>query len=150
MDINAVFAGLANAVDELPLQGTTLRVKAMDYLAENPPIPCFEVAEFQIRYNRTFATEAKPFGMAEVTITANLLLSRGDDESGQKEARALASSGTNTVIQAIHAARGAPGQAALGGACDDVVVRSAQGPRLADYGSAKYYVVEFSLFVIGD
>jgi hypothetical protein len=151
MDLNAVFLGLADAVNDAEIPGTTLRITATDFAPESPPIPAFQVEEFSIRYHRTMATAAKPQGDVELSVTAALLLSRGDDKSGQREARALSGTGSNTIIAAIEAARGEPSSTptALGGAAEDCWVVSARGPRLVDYGDVRYYTVEFSIMVIG-
>lgn len=148
--MDRVFRELAAAVNEALVPGTTAKVSAFNWAPEAISPPHFEVAEFQITYHRTMATEAKPFGDSQVQITCNLLLSRGDDESGQVEAQRLSGAATDTVIAALEAARGAPGQSALNGAIDDFYVTSARGPRLIDYGTVKYYGIEFSLFAYGD
>jgi hypothetical protein len=45
--------------------------------------------------------------------------------------------------------RGAPGQQALSGACDDLHLQRVQGPRLFNIGEAAYYGLEFTVFVMG-
>jgi hypothetical protein len=59
------------------------------------------------------------------------MVSRADDLSGQATLDALLSgSGPASLKAAIEAARGAPGQAAPGGAADDLQVVRAQSYRL--------------------
>lgn len=133
------------------IQGTTLQVTALDHLPDQPVLPSFELAEFNMTYHRTMATEAHPFGQVNVQITANLLLSRAGAQTGQAEARRLASPANDSIVAALLAARGAPGQPALNGACEDFYVQSARGPRLIDGGTetVKFYAIEFAIHLIG-
>lgn len=148
MDIDAVFTGLADAVNNAQLTGNTVRVTASAFMPDFPEVPHFYPYTFRGAYDKTFG------GTLEVTVTAHLLLSRAEQENAIGEATRLAGTGTNTIFAAIEAARG-PASAtptALGGAADEVTVRSVEGPRLFDFGDGapKFWGLEFTIFVIGD
>lgn len=143
LDIDAVYAGLAAAINDAELQGATQKVTATEFAPEALSVPHFFPAEFTADYDKTFG------GLTELIVIARLMLSRADDKAGQAEARRLASAGQNTIRAALRAARGEPGEMALGGAADDVHLRRAQGPRLYEYGEHSYYGLEFTIFVMG-
>ena len=145
LDIDAVYQGLAAAINGAAIQGTTRQVTATAFSPDLPEPPHFFCAEFDGTYDRTFG------GQMELVVTARLMLSRADDdgESGQREAFRLASAGADTIREAINEARGAPGEDALDGACDDLYLRRVTGPRLYDYGDDNFYGLEFTIFVMG-
>lgn len=144
LDINLVYERIASAVNSASLQGETLQVTATAFSPDVPTVPHFFLAEFTGDYDRAYG------GLMELTITARLMLSRSSDETGQREARRLASAGADTIQEAINDARGAPGQAALSGACDDLWLRRVTGPRLYDYGTdGHFFGLEFMIFVMG-
>lgn len=143
MDISRVYTELADAVSGAKLMGSTLRVTATDFAPDSPTVPHFYLAEFTGVYEKTFG------GLMELTITARLLLSRGDERSGQQEAQRLASAATNTIRSVLVSARGAPGQSALNGEADDLWLQRVTGPRLYDFGEDHYYGLEFTIFVMG-
>lgn len=147
LDIDLVYERIAEAVNDAELQvGTgTKKVVAVEFAPDSIDPPMFQLMEFTGDYDRTFG------GDMEVVISARLMLSRADADgkAGQKEARKLASAGTNTVRSALYAApRDATGHA-LNGACDDLHLRRVVGPRLYDYGEAHFYGLEFTIFVMG-
>ncbi len=144
LDINLVYERIAEAVNDATLDGETLRVTATAFSPDVPTVPHFFPAEFIADYDRTFG------GLTELVITARLMLSRASDETGQREARRLASAGVNTIREAINTAAGSPGEMALDGAADDIHLRRATGPRLYDYGTdGHFYGLEFTIFVMG-
>ncbi|HEX5995357.1 MAG TPA: hypothetical protein VFY84_09480 [Jiangellales bacterium] len=144
MDIAEVFTALATAVNGSAIQGTTLQVTATAFAPDVPTVPHFFPAEIVGDYDRTFG------GLMEVVLTARLMLSRATDSTGHLEAVTLASPGVGTISAAIDAARGAPGQPALSGACDDLHLRRVTGPRLYDYGTdGHFFGLEFTIFVMG-
>jgi hypothetical protein len=78
------------------------------------------------------------------------MISIADPKSGQRAARStLGATGDGSIPAAIEAARGAPGAKALGGACDDIIVRSVTGPRLFQIAEVQFYGLEFQLFAMG-
>lgn len=141
MDVGAIRAALADAVrDAVP------GLNCFGYLPDSVPEPCFYTGEVEITYDQVFQR-----GMDELLITCRVLTSRADDRSGQAALDSyLAGSGDLSVKAAIEAARGAPGEAALGGLCDDLHVRSVQGYRMYQVGEVYYYGAELVVRVIGE
>ena len=143
LDVDLVFRQLAAAVTDAQIPGTTKRVVATPFSPDNPTPPHFFVAEFIGDYDETYGEDMN------LTVTARLMLSRASEDTGQAEGRSLAGTGTNTIRHALEAARGAPGQAALNGACDDIQLKRVVGPRLYQYGDDQFYGLEFTIFVLG-
>lgn len=143
MDINAVYDALVAAINGAQLTGNTLQVTAGKGLTYPDP-PYFLPFTFQVNYDRSFA------GQADATVTAYLLLSRAEDVNAMQEALTLSSSGADTIRDALEAARGVPGQMALSGVANDLQLKTAQGPRLLDFGTdGHFWGVEFTIFVLG-
>lgn len=140
MDIKAIRKALADVVrDAVP------SLNCFGYLPESIPEPCFYVGEVEIDFDRTFRR-----GLDEALITCRVLTGRSDDRAGQEALdRYLSGSGEHSIKAAIEAARGAPGEAALGGLCDDLHVRRVQAYRLFLVGEVYYYGAEIIVRVIG-
>lgn len=143
MDIDAVCEAIAAAITAAELEVNDKRVTATPFAADNLTPPHFYTAEFIGNYDKTFGA------LTELTLTCRLMTSSADDRAGQQQAKALASTGTGTLHDAFRNMRGAPGQAALSGACDDLHLQRVQGPRLFDIGEVAYYGLEFTVFVMG-
>lgn len=143
MDVDAVYQAICDAVTDAAVNANGQRVTATAFAPDGLTVPHFFPAEFVGNYDQTFG------GLAELTITARLMLSRADDSSGQEMAQKLAGTGESTIRAALVAARGLPGQAALGGTAEDIHLQRVQGPRLYDIGQASYYGLEFTIFVMG-
>lgn len=143
MDIDAVCTAIADAITDAELEAGGNRVTATPFASEALTAPHFYTAEFTGNYDKTFGA------LTELTLTCRLMLSRADDRSGQQGAKALASTGTGTIHAAFRAMRGEAGQAALGGAADDIHLQRVQGPRLYEIGQATFYGLEFTVFVMG-
>ena len=145
LDLDAVAIALATAVNDAQITLNGQRLTALDAVPSTiaaPPL--FAVAEFVNTYHRSFA------GMDEVTFTCRLFVSLVTSEDGQRTARQAASSaGAKAILDALEAARGDPGQPALGGAAQDLVVQNVRGPRIYEIGEKSYYGLEFSVFVLG-
>jgi hypothetical protein len=108
--------------------------------------PCFFIADYTIDYDKTMTR-----GLDAITFTGRVLVSRADDLAGQAMLdRMLSGSGAASLKQAIEAARGAPGTAALGGYAHDLRVTRCQGLRLYEHNGADYLGAEISIDVIGD
>lgn len=145
MDIDAVCTAIADAITTAQLSVNGQRVTATPFAADSYVVPHFYTAEFEAVYDQTFA--AAP----QMTLTCRLLLSAADDLAGQQQGKSLASTGAvNTLHQAFRDMRGDPGQSALSGACDDLHLQRARGPRLLDVGGdVSYYGIEFTILVVG-
>ncbi len=127
--------------------GATLNdvaITAMDTLPQVIDPPVFAVGEITVAPHKTFG------GQDEATFTCYLFTSRADAPEGQRTARQAASStGTASIRAALEAARGAPGQSALGGAADDLYLRSVRAARPYVIGDVAYTGAEFTVFVMG-
>lgn len=148
MDIYAVHAAIADAVKGAQLTGNTQRVVATPFMPMQPEVPHFYPHSWRILYDRTFGGEQYK-GMNELTTTWHLVLALADDEAGFSEASRLAGSGESTIRAALLAARGGPGEDALGGAAEDLRLVSASGPSLVDIGDLHLLAIELPISVIG-
>jgi hypothetical protein len=141
VDLELVCTGLADAVRAYGIAGLT----CLDYVPDRVSPPTFYTAEVEIDYNGTFR------GDPDVRVTCRVLTSRSNDQSGQALLkRYMASSGANSIKAALESGSGAPGQAALNGACDDLHVRRLQGHRLYTVGENSYFGAEWIVHVFGD
>lgn len=109
--------------------------------------PCICVGEVQITPSRTMGNATEP-GMEEMVITVSVFTSTVEDESGQRILDALI--GRKGIVRsAIWAMRGAPGQAALGGACDDLYLFDISGYGMISVGdNGTLYGATFSVRAI--
>ncbi|MEV0227982.1 hypothetical protein [Nonomuraea sp. NPDC050786] len=138
--MGAVRKGLADAVRD-----RTPSLNCFGYVPDSVPEPCFYAGEVDITFDRTFGR-----GLDEIEVTCRLLVSRADDRSGQAALdRYLAGSGPHSVKAALVAARGAPGEPALGGLCDDLHLMRVQAYRMYEVGQVLYYGAELVVRVIG-
>ncbi|GGS87645.1 hypothetical protein GCM10010156_52700 [Planobispora rosea] len=140
MDIGAIRDAIADAVrDAIP------RLNCFGYCPDSIPEPCFYVGEVDIEFDQAFGR-----GLDELMVTCRLLVSRSDDRAGQAALdRHLAGSGPHSIKAALGAARGAPGEMALGGLADDVHLQRVQGYRMYQVGDTYYYGAELVVRVIG-
>jgi hypothetical protein len=140
MNIGLVRERLAEAC--LTIEG----LNCYGYAPDAVTVPCFFAAEVDIAFDR-HAFNGKG---DEVTATLRLLVSKADDKEGQGALDAYLGRGDRSIKLAIEAARGAPGEAALDGACDDLHVLRVQGYRLYEHNGIDYYGAEFVVRVIGE
>ncbi|MFD8531528.1 hypothetical protein ACFV0L_29320 [Streptosporangium canum] len=140
MDVGDIRVGLAGAVrDRIP------SLNCFGYVPDSVPEPCFYAGEVDITFDRTFGR-----GLDEIEVTCRLLVSRADDRAGQAALdRYLAGSGPRSIKAALVAARGAPGEHALGGLCDDLHLMRVQAYRMYQVGEHHYYGAELIVRVIG-
>lgn len=106
--------------------------------------PHFYVGEYTVEYDQTYG------GLMDVLLTCRLMVSRSDDEAGQALLKSFVKrSGPSSIKAALEAGRGAPGEAALGGACDDIQVTGVRANRLYTVGTGTYVGAEWTIRVIG-
>lgn len=144
MDIDDVCTAIAAAITTAALTVNDQRVTASPFAPDALMPPHFYTAEFIGDYDKTFGNP-----LTELTLTCRLMLTSADDRAGQQQAKILASTGTGTLHQTFRDMRGAPGQSALSGACDDLHLKRVAGPRLFTIGEAAFYGLEFTVFVMG-
>jgi len=147
MLISAVRQGIADAVTAgvvTPVGGTALL--ALAYVPDMvPDTPCLFVQPGELIFDKTFQR-----GVDSLSVTVVVYVSRADDIDSQIQLDAYtAGAGPSSVKAAIEAARGAPGQLALSGACDDLRVVSVRSYQWFVHGEVKYLGAQFTVEVIG-
>lgn len=95
-------------------------------------LPCLCVGEVQITPSRTMGNQEGP-GMEEMVVTLSLFVATAEDESGQRILDALISR-KGPVRRALWDMRGEPGEAALGGAADDLYLFDISGYGMISIG----------------
>lgn len=95
-------------------------------------LPCLCVGEVEIAPNGTFGGPDES-GMERITLTISAFTSTAEDESGQRTLDALLSR-KGKVRRALWDMRGEPGQAALGGAADDISLTGISGYGMISVG----------------
>lgn len=142
MDIGAIRKAVPAAVGHPIIP----ELNHFGYVPDVVPDPCFYAGEVEIDFDQTFQR-----GMDKIRLTCRLLVARSDDEGGQAELdKYLAGSGPFSVKERLLEARGAPGEAALGGLCDDLHLRRIHGYRFYQVGEVQYYGAEFVIDIIGE
>ncbi|MFD8882387.1 hypothetical protein ACFV0H_07665 [Streptomyces erythrochromogenes] len=108
--------------------------------------PCFFTAEYSLEFDKVMGR-----GLDEAELTCRVLVGRNDDITAQRILDALLSgSGPASLKAVIEVARGAPGEAALGGLCDDFHVTRVQGYRWYEHQGTQYVGAELIIRIIGD
>jgi len=110
-------------------------------------LPCVCVGEVTITPSRTMGNQQGP-GMEEMVVLISVFSSTAEDESGQRVLDALLAR-KGKVRQAIWDMRGEPGQAALGGAADDLYLFDISGYGMITVGdNGTLYGANLSVRVI--
>lgn len=124
-------------------------IEGLNYYGFSPDavtVPCLFATEADIQYDKySFGGKGD-----EVIVTLRLLVSKADDKEGQAALDAHLGRGTRSVKLALEAARGAPGESALDGACDDFHVTRVNGYRLYEHNGTDYYGAEFTVLCLGE
>jgi hypothetical protein len=148
MRISLVRRRLAAAVESVAVTtelGEIVRLACFGYVPDAVVVPCFYAGEVTIDPLVTFGTADN------ADITCRVLTSHSDDAQGQYLLdELLRRSGASSVRAALQTARGAPGEYALDGACDDFVVRAVQGYRLYRVGDTPYFGAELVIRAHGN
>lgn len=145
MQISPVRDAIATAAQTVVLPAGTAKLTCSGYTPDAITAPHFFVAEVEVTYDRTMGR-----GQDELQFTARALVARSDDRSSQQILDALLSgAGPASLKAAIEAARGTPGQAALGGLADDLHVVRVQGYRWYEHEGVQYIGAELIIRVIG-
>jgi len=108
--------------------------------------PAFFVAEFTQEFDGAYGR-----ALDTLEFTARVLVGRQDDRAAQALLDSLLDgSGPTSLKAAIESARGAPGEAALGGLCHDYRVTRVQGYRWYEHADTQYIGAELIISVIGE
>ncbi|GAA0348678.1 hypothetical protein PV735_31600 [Streptomyces turgidiscabies] len=146
MQISVVRDALADAARTVVLPAGIGKLTSTGYVPDSVVVPCFFVAEVDITFDKTMGR-----GTDELLFTCRVLAGRADDRSSQRVLDALLSgAGVASLKQAIEAARGAPGELALGGAADDLHLERVQGYRWYEHQGSSFVGAELAIKVIGD
>lgn len=146
MQISAVRAAIAHAAQAVVLPDGLPKLTCTGYVPDAVTEPHFFTGEVDVTYDRAMGR-----AMDELQIVCRVLVGRGDDIASQEVLDALLSgSGPASLKSAIEAARGAPGEYALGGLADDLQVMRVQAYRWYEHASSTYVGAELVIKVIGD
>ncbi|WP_240800708.1 hypothetical protein [Streptomyces sp. ICN441] len=116
------------------------------YVPDAVTAPHFFCGEYTVEFDKGMRRSYD-----DVELTCRVLVGKGDDVAAQRILDALlAGSGPSSLKAAIEAARGAPGEAALGGACDDLHIKRIQGYRWYDHAGASYVGADLVIRIIGE
>jgi hypothetical protein len=146
VQISAVRDAIADAARVVQLPTGIGKLTCLGYVPDSVVAPVFFVGEVDIIFDKTMGR-----GTDELQFTCRVLAGRADDRSAQRILDALLSgTGEASLKQAIEAARGAPGELALGGLADDLRVERVQGYRWYEHQGSSYVGAELAIKVIGD
>lgn len=146
MDIFAVRGAIADAARTVAMPPGTPKLTTTGYAVDSVTVPHFYVGDYTIDFDKTFKR-----GMDSVEFTCAVVVSRSDDLSGQRTLDGLLSgSGPGSLKTAIEAARGAPGECALGGLADDLHVTRVESYRWYEIAGVQYLGAELNVHVIGE
>ena len=147
MQISSIKDAIADAVRTgVVLPAGIGKLTCTGYVPDSVVAPCFFVGEVDVNYDQTMGR-----GTDELLITCRVLAGRADDRSAQRILDGMLSgAGAASLKVAFQAARGAPGQLALGGLADDIHLQRVQGYRWYEHQGSSYVGAELVVKVIGD
>ena len=146
MQISAVRTAIADAARAVVLPSGIPKLTSTGYVPDSVTEPHFFVAEYTQEYDRAMGR-----ALDELEFTCRVLVGRADDKSSQVILDAMLSGGgTASLKVAIEAARGAPGEFALGGLAHDLHVMRVQGYRWYEHQGTQYVGAELIIKVIGN
>ncbi|MEW1719778.1 hypothetical protein [Streptomyces sp. NPDC093109] len=146
MDMSAVRAAIADAARAVVLPAGIARLTATGYVPDAVTPPCFFTADYTIDFDKAMGR-----ALDEVELTCQVLVGIADDRAAQRTLDSLlAGSGPSSLKAAIEAARGAPGDYALGGLAHDLHVMRVQGYRWYEHQGTTYLGAELVVKIIGE
>ncbi|MER5882716.1 hypothetical protein ABT160_02690 [Streptomyces sp. NPDC001941] len=144
--MSAVREAIADAARAVTMPVGTRKLTSTGYVPDEVNEPCFFAGEYSVDFDKAMGR-----ALDEAEITCRVLVSRADDKAAQRLLdRMLSGSGPGSLKQAIEAARGAPGEYALGGLAHDLRVTRIQGYRWYEHAGVDYVGAELTIKVIGD
>ncbi|MFE2556672.1 hypothetical protein ACFXGT_11640 [Streptomyces sp. NPDC059352] len=145
MHMSAVRAAIADAARLVVMPAGTAKLTCTGYVPDAVSAPHFVVGEYSVEYDKAMGR-----ALDEAEFTCRVLVGRVDDRAGQELLDALLDgSGPASLKAAIEAARGAPGEYALGGLAHDLRVTRIQGYRWYEHNGIQYVGAELIIRVIG-
>lgn len=143
MDIPNVLTGIKDAVTGVK-DSSGRQIHTYDHTPNSVVEPAFYPRDYTIDPNYSFQ------GRWSLTVVCVLLVGANNAEVNQRRlATFLSRDGEASVHAALTAARGAPGELALNGAADDLVVARMGPPRMYEVAGVSYYGAEIEVTVIG-
>ncbi|MFE2352209.1 hypothetical protein [Kitasatospora cineracea] len=145
MQLSKVRRALADAARTVVLPDGIPKLTCTGYVPDSITAPHFFAAEADITYDKAMGRRLDAFD-----ITCRVLVGRQDDEAAQEVLDLLLSgAGPGSLKQCVESARGAPGEAALGGLADDYRVERVQGYRWYEHAGTQYVGAELIIHVVG-
>ncbi|MFC9247750.1 hypothetical protein ACFT7S_28190 [Streptomyces sp. NPDC057136] len=145
MQMSAVRGAIAEAASTVVLP-VSAKLTCTGFTPDAVTEPHFFCGEYSVEFDR-----AMNRGLDVVELTCRVLVGLADDEAAQRLLDAMLSgSGPGSLKAAIEAARGAPGELALGGLADDLHVMRVQGYRWYEHQGASYIGAELIIKIIGE
>ncbi|MFF0295551.1 hypothetical protein ACFYST_06070 [Kitasatospora sp. NPDC004614] len=146
MQVSTVRKALAAAARTVVLPSGVPSLTCTGFVPDSVTEPHFFVGEVAVTYDTAMNRRQD-----ELEITCRVLVGRQDDEASQLVLDALLSgAGPASLKAAIEAARGAPGEPALGGLADDFRLERVQGYRWYEHAGIQYVGAELIIHVWGD
>lgn len=146
MQLSAIRDAIATAASAAVLPAGLPKLTCSGYTPDSVVAPHFFAGEYDLDFDRAMCR-----ALDEVELTCRVLVGRAVDQSAQRTLDALLSgSGPASLKTVIEAARGASGEAALGGLCDDFHVKRIQGYRWYEHAGTQYVGAELIIRIIGD
>lgn len=145
MQITPIREAIAAAARAVVLPAGVPKLTCTGYVPDSVTEPHFFTGEFSVEFDKAMRR-----GLDSIEITCRVLVGRADDRASQKVLDALLSgSGPTSLKEAIEAARGGPGEYALGGLAHDLHVMRIQGYRWYEHAGSTYVGAELIIKVIG-
>ncbi|MFD5874014.1 hypothetical protein [Streptomyces sp. NPDC060322] len=142
---------IREAIADAARAGVTLpegigKLNATGHTPDAVVTPHFFCGEYSVDFDK-----AMNRSLDTIELTCRVLVSRADDRSAQVILDGmLAGHGPSSLKAAIEAARGGPGEAALGGLADDLHVTRIQGYRWYEHQGTQYVGAELIIKIIGE
>lgn len=146
MQLGPIREALAAAARAVVLPAGAGKLTCFGYMPDSVVAPCFYTGEYSLDFDKAFRR-----ALDKAELTCLVLVSKADDATAQRTLDALLSgAGPASLKQALEAARGAPGEAALGGLADDFHITRVQGYRWYEHAGTNYVGAELIIQIIGD
>lgn len=144
--MSAVRAAVADAARAVVLPEGIAKLTSTGFVPDAVTVPAFFTADYTVDFDR-----AMNRALDKIELTCQVLVGIADDRAAQRTLDALLSgSGPASLKQAIEAARGAPGEYALGGLAHDLHVTRMQGYRWYEHQGTQYLGGQFVIDIIGE
>ncbi|MGW4040880.1 hypothetical protein ACWEIM_32170 [Streptomyces sp. NPDC004778] len=146
MEPSPIREAIADAARAVVLPEGIPKLTCTGYVPDAVTAPHFFCGEYTVDYDKAMGR-----GLDVVELTCRVLVGRADDRAGQRTLDALlAGSGPSSLKTTIEAARGAPGEYALGGLAHDLHVMRMQGYRWYEHAGTDYVGAELIIKIIGE